>query len=57
IEDRAAAIGWAINHAAANDLVLIAGKGHERVQLIGDERLPFSDVEVAQAIFDRRAEH
>lgn len=54
IEDRAAAIGWAIDSAASKDLVLIAGKGHERVQLIGDERVPFSDVDVAQAIFDRR---
>ena len=53
IEDRAAAISWAIKAAGPDDLVLIAGKGHERIQLVGDERLPFSDVEVARAIIDR----
>jgi UDP-N-acetylmuramoyl-L-alanyl-D-glutamate--2,6-diaminopimelate ligase len=43
IEDRGAAIAWAIAHADANDVVLIAGKGHENYQIIGDERLDFSD--------------
>jgi hypothetical protein len=34
--------------------VLIAGKGHESWQEIGRERLPFSDVEVAQAALEAR---
>ena len=49
IEDRAAAIAWAIDHAALNDVVLLAGKGHEDYQLIGDERRDFSDYGAAAA--------
>ena len=49
IEDRTAAIGWAISSAAAGDVVLLAGKGHENYQLIGDERREFSDYAVAAA--------
>lgn len=49
IEERATAIAWAIANAAADDLILIAGKGHETVQVIGDRKLPFSDYAVAEA--------
>ena len=48
IEDRAAAIAWAIGQAAAGDVVLLAGKGHEAYQQVGDARLSFSDLLVAQ---------
>lgn len=43
IRDRGEAIAYAIRHAAANDVVLVAGKGHEAYQLIGELILPFSD--------------
>lgn len=43
IESRADAIDFALSNAAANDVVVIAGKGHEDYQLIGDKRLDFSD--------------
>ncbi len=43
IEDRGAAIAWAVAQANENDVILIAGKGHENYQIIGDERLDFSD--------------
>ena len=56
IEDRAAAIGWAIGQAAADDVVLIAGKGHENYQLLGDRRLDFSDYGAAQANLMAKAE-
>ncbi len=46
--DRAAAIATAIGRAGPGDVVLIAGKGHERVQEIGGAALPFSDVDVAR---------
>jgi len=47
--DRAAAIRHALENAGVNDWVLIAGKGHENTQQIGDKYLPFSDREqVAQ---------
>lgn len=41
--DRASAIAQAIAQAQAHDVVLIAGKGHESSQWIGDQRLAFSD--------------
>jgi UDP-N-acetylmuramyl-tripeptide synthetase len=47
--DRAAAIREAIVCANAEDIVLIAGKGHESFQEICGERLPFSDIAVARA--------
>ena len=47
MEDRAAAIDHAIRSARPNDVVLIAGKGHEDYQEIKGVKLPFSDVEVA----------
>jgi UDP-N-acetylmuramoyl-L-alanyl-D-glutamate--2,6-diaminopimelate ligase len=54
IVDRKAAIERAIRDAAAGDLVLIAGKGHEKYQVVGDKTLPFDDVEVARAALARR---
>lgn len=45
--DRQAAIRRAISEAAADDVVLIAGKGHEDYQIVGTERRHFSDREVA----------
>jgi UDP-N-acetylmuramoyl-L-alanyl-D-glutamate--2,6-diaminopimelate ligase len=46
--DRHAAIAQAIGEARAGDIVLIAGKGHETYQILGDRRIPFDDAEVAQ---------
>lgn len=43
IHDRAEAIRFAISMANPEDLVLIAGKGHEAWQEVGDKKLPFSD--------------
>ena len=48
--DRAAAIRLGISLAEPGDMVIVAGKGHETYQLIGDEELPFDDREVARAI-------
>jgi UDP-N-acetylmuramoyl-L-alanyl-D-glutamate--2,6-diaminopimelate ligase len=52
--DRRAAIGRAIDVARAGDVVVIAGKGHETTQEIGDEVLPFDDRIVARAALDAR---
>jgi UDP-N-acetylmuramoyl-L-alanyl-D-glutamate--2,6-diaminopimelate ligase len=49
IVDRAEAIAFALREAAANDVVLVAGKGHEDYQEIRGERRVFSDVEHARA--------
>lgn len=47
--DRARAIRWAISQAGPGDSVLIAGKGHETVQIIGGERRAFDDRRVCLA--------
>ena len=46
--DRRGAIELAVSGAAAGDVVLVAGKGHEDYQLIGDERRDFSDREIVR---------
>jgi UDP-N-acetylmuramoyl-L-alanyl-D-glutamate--2,6-diaminopimelate ligase len=46
--DRRKAIALAVKEARPGDIVLIAGKGHERVQVLKTGPLPFSDVEVAR---------
>jgi len=52
--DRARAIGKMIAQCAAEDVVLIAGKGHEDYQEIAGRRLPFSDAAVARAALAKR---
>ena len=54
VVDRAAAIDAAIAAGGPRDVVLIAGKGHEAYQVIGDERRPFSDAVVARAAMEER---
>ncbi|MDH3342127.1 MAG: UDP-N-acetylmuramoyl-L-alanyl-D-glutamate--2,6-diaminopimelate ligase [Gammaproteobacteria bacterium] len=48
IASRYDAIAYAIAQAQKNDVVLLAGKGHERVQIVGDETFEFDDREVAK---------
>jgi len=48
IGGRREAIGAAIAEAKSGDIVLLAGKGHEQGQIIGDKVLPFDDVAVAR---------
>ena len=52
--DRREAIEHAVLEADAGDLVLIAGKGHEKTQTIGDKVLPFDDVAVAREVLAAR---
>lgn len=51
--DRAAAIATALANASPGDVVLIAGKGHERGQDVGGRVVPFDDVEVARTTIER----
>jgi UDP-N-acetylmuramoyl-L-alanyl-D-glutamate--2,6-diaminopimelate ligase len=53
--DRAAAIGAALAAAAAGDVVLVAGKGHEDYQLVGAERRAFSDLAQVRAALAARS--
>jgi UDP-N-acetylmuramoyl-L-alanyl-D-glutamate--2,6-diaminopimelate ligase len=52
--DREAAIEKSIHDAAPSDVVVLAGKGHEKYQVIGDRSLPFDDVAVARTALNRR---
>ncbi len=48
VADRRTAIAHAISLAGGDDIILLAGKGHEQGQIVGDRVLPFDDVEVAR---------
>ncbi|MCK1984014.1 MULTISPECIES: UDP-N-acetylmuramoyl-L-alanyl-D-glutamate--2,6-diaminopimelate ligase [Peribacillus] len=54
IEDRRQAIAYAVSKAAEGDVILIAGKGHETYQLVGDEVLHFDDREEAEKAIQNR---
>jgi UDP-N-acetylmuramoyl-L-alanyl-D-glutamate--2,6-diaminopimelate ligase len=54
VPDRAKAIESAIGRAHPDDVILIAGKGHENYQEIGGRRMPFSDAAAARAALARR---
>jgi UDP-N-acetylmuramoyl-L-alanyl-D-glutamate--2,6-diaminopimelate ligase len=45
--DRTEAISRALKEARTSDVVLIAGKGHEKEQILADRTIPFDDAEVA----------
>ena len=54
IHDRTTAILTALDRAGPDDLVVIAGKGHEQVQIVGDQRIPFSDHSVVESARESR---
>jgi UDP-N-acetylmuramyl tripeptide synthase len=53
--DRAIAIDTALAGADREDVVLLAGKGHETYQEVAGERSPFSDLDQARAALERRS--
>jgi UDP-N-acetylmuramoyl-L-alanyl-D-glutamate--2,6-diaminopimelate ligase len=55
ITDRREAIGRALELASGDTVVVIAGKGHEATQVIGDREIPFDDRAVAAELAARRA--
>jgi len=55
IRERKAAIAEAIRHAGEGDIVLIAGKGHEDYQQVGDTRLPYSDRDAVRELLGEAA--
>jgi UDP-N-acetylmuramoyl-L-alanyl-D-glutamate--2,6-diaminopimelate ligase len=56
IEDRREAINKACKLAQSGDIVLIAGKGHEKYQIIGEEKFHFDDLEETIKIFKKNIE-
>ncbi len=55
IPERRKAIEAAINAAGREDIILIAGKGHEDYQILGAEKMPFDDRVVAKQILESRS--
>ncbi|MBV9700018.1 MAG: UDP-N-acetylmuramoyl-L-alanyl-D-glutamate--2,6-diaminopimelate ligase [Candidatus Eremiobacteraeota bacterium] len=55
--DRRRAIERAITEAGPGDVVLVAGKGHERYQIVGKDALPFDDLAVAREALRARSTH
>ena len=49
--DRRKAIELALEKAGEGDIVLLAGKGHEKFQIVGDKRTPFDDKKVAEELW------
>ena len=54
VEDRREGIYKALSMAGDDDVVLVAGKGHEDYQIIGKTKFHFDDKEVVQAFFNER---
>jgi UDP-N-acetylmuramoyl-L-alanyl-D-glutamate--2,6-diaminopimelate ligase len=53
IVDRKEAIEYALKMAKPGDIVVLAGKGHETYQLIGNEKVPFSEKEIVKEILEK----
>ena len=53
IENRREAIYWALENAQPNDVLILAGKGHETYQIIGETKLPFDEREIIKKFYDR----
>lgn len=54
IEDRQNAIEFAIAKARSGDVVLLAGKGHENYQIIGEQKIPCSDFDLSVTALQKR---
>ncbi|WP_455365232.1 UDP-N-acetylmuramoyl-L-alanyl-D-glutamate--2,6-diaminopimelate ligase [Kaarinaea lacus] len=55
IHDRIAAIRHTISHVGEHDVVLVAGKGHEAYQIIGDEKRPYAgDAEIIEKLLEQK---
>ena len=52
-ENRRKAIEYALKIASKNDIILLAGKGHETYQLIGEEKLPFDERDIVREILSK----
>ena len=55
VADRKEAVRYALNMASTGDTVVLAGKGHEAYQIIGDESFPYDEREVARELLDELA--
>ncbi len=53
-ENRKKAVEYALQRAQKNDIIFLAGKGHETTQQIGDEKIPFDEREIVKAFFEKQ---
>ena len=53
IVDRVEAIEYAVKMAKPNDIVVLAGKGHENYQVIGHEKVPFDEKSIVKEILEK----
>ena len=53
IEDRKNAIEYAIKNARKRDVIVLAGKGHENYEIIGDKRNRFCETEIVKQFVDK----
>ena len=53
--DRAEAIKWAIDNHRANDVILLAGKGHEDYQVVGHEKHHMDEREIVAEHIEKRS--
>lgn len=56
IENRTKAITYALNVAKENDIVLLAGKGHETYQIIGAEKIHYDEQEIVRELLSKKRE-
>ncbi len=56
IENRTQAIKYALNVAEPNDIVLLAGKGHETYQIIGTEKIHYDEQEIVKELLNKKSE-
>lgn len=54
LSDRKEAIEYALEHAAADDVIMIAGKGHENYQILKDRTIHFDDREVVMQYWSEK---
>ena len=53
ILDRAAAIKYAMNNSLPNDVIIVAGKGHEQYQEVAGKKIKFSDISSIRTLSQR----
>ena len=54
IPDRLEAIKWVLDHARKDDIILLAGKGHERSQLLGDRTVAFDERAIVRRLLQEK---
>ncbi|MBQ8912127.1 MAG: UDP-N-acetylmuramyl-tripeptide synthetase, partial [Clostridia bacterium] len=54
IENRTEALYWVVEHARKDDIIVVAGKGHENYEITAEGKHPFSEKEIIQKAFTER---